>query len=355
MKLIILMILSSCIVFAETNANGKNAWNGWNDPFKMQADFEVDFDNLPLSGSIDDAGLAWPGYYWANNRGGIAQRWRSNNPQDFKYKSPSLSQIQLMPQEEVNKLSPAEKLDIFMGDYSFPTVKRVWGQTRKGADAWHGICHGVSPSSLNHSEPSTKTLVNNDGVEITFYASDIKALLAYYYAKVSDSKTVQVGKRCFVGARFPFLNRRSGCKDVNPGSLHIIMANRLGISKKGFIADMDRYKQVWNHPAIEFTSRVMRTVNGDVRNSAHGTTKRVLVKSKVKYSATISALDVPVIGTNLAKYDTRIYTYWLELDASNNIIGGEWVSDDRPDFLWYKEKAEFTGYWQGIMDIYQAM
>ena len=339
---------------ADVNANGKNAWDGWNNPFKMNEKFETDFDNLPFEGRLDTEGLAWPGYYWANNRGGIAQRWRASNPQDFKYDSPSRSQIQAMSNEEINKLSPAEKLDIYMGDYSYPTVSRVWGQTRRGADAWHGICHGVSPSSLHHPEPKTVTLENNDGVEITFYSADVKALLAYHYAKISDAKTVQVGKRCFVGARFPFLNRRSGCKDVNPGSLHIIMANRLGISKKGFIADMDRYKQVWNHPAVEFTSRVVRTQNGDTRNSARGTAKRVLVRSKVKYSATIGALDVPVIGTDNAQYDSRVYTYWLELDASNNIIGGEWVSEDRPDFLWYQEKSEFTGYWAGILEIYNA-
>lgn len=350
----ILIILMSCAAFASADGNGKNAWDGWNNPFKMNENFETDLDKLPLSGSIDNAGLAWPGYYWANNRGGIAQRWRSSNPRDFKYDSPSLSQIQALSQDQINELSPAEKFDIFMGDYSYPTVKRVWGQTRRGADAWHGICHGVSPSSLHHAEPNTKTLINKDGVELTFYAADIKALLAYHYAKISDSKTVQVGKRCFVGARVPFLSSSSGCKDVNPGSLHIIMANRLGIDKKGFIADMDRYKQVWNHPAVEFSSKIVRTQNGDTRNGAHVTMKRVLVRSKVKYSATIEALDMPVIGTDYALYDSRVYTYWLELDASNNIIGGEWVSDDRPDFLWYQEKSEFTGYWKGIIDIYNA-
>lgn len=354
MKLLIVTILMSCVLFANENANGKNAWDGWNDPFKMNADFETKFDQLPLSGSLDDAGLAWPGYYWANNRGGIAQRWRSNNPQDFKYRSPDLNQLISLSKEDINKLSPAEKLDIFMGDYSYPTVDRVWGQTRRGADAWHGICHGVSPSSLHHREPKTVTLYNNDGIEITFYAADIKALLAYYYAKVSDSKTVQVGKRCFVGARVPFLSSRSGCKDVNAGSLHIILANRLGISKKGFIADMDRYKQVWNHPAVEFTSKVLRTVNGDSRNSVRGTAKRVLVLSKVKYAATINPLDLAVIGTPQAKYDTRTYKYWLDLDSSGRILGGEWESEDRPDFLWYKEKAEFTGYWKGIEEIYNS-
>ena len=82
----------------------------------MNADFETRFDQLPLSGSLDDAGLAWPGYYWANNRGGIAQRWRSNNPQDFKYRSPDLNQLISLSKDDINKLSPAEKKQIQLGE-----------------------------------------------------------------------------------------------------------------------------------------------------------------------------------------------------------------------------------------------
>ena len=90
-------------------------------------------------------------------------------------------------------MSLVEKYDLYLGRYDYPTVKRVWGETRKGASSWHWICHGVSPSSLNYSEPKAVTVYNPDGIEITFYASDVKALLAYYYAKVSDSNSVQVG------------------------------------------------------------------------------------------------------------------------------------------------------------------
>lgn len=341
----------SLSAYARPQANNKNAWDGWNNPYKMDSQFENRLDMLPKTGELASAGLAWPGYYWANNKGGIAQRWSSKNPGHFKYDSPSLYEAQNMTAQQLNELSPAEKYDLFTGNYDYPTVENSWSYTRPGAPVWNGICHGVSPASLNHSEPKTITLTNADGIKLTFYASDVKALLAYYYAKISDSDVVQVGKRCFVGARVPIANRTSGCMDVNPGSMHIIMANKLGISRTGYIADMDRYRQVWNHAAVSYESSILGTSSLS-RNSAHSAVKRVKVKTKVKYAASIDPAVNPVINTNLAKYDTRTYSYYLELNAKGEIVGGEWISKDRPDFMWVKEKDTFDGYWEGLNQVY---
>lgn len=354
MKKLGLVLLSASFAlsaYAEPNANNKNAWDGWNNPYKMDKNFENRLDMLPTSGELSSSGLAWPGYYWANNKGGIAQRWSSKNPQHFKYDSPSLYEAKNMTAKQINELSPAEKYDLFTGNYDYPTVEASWSYTRRGAPVWNGICHGVSPASLNHAEPKPVTLTNADGVKVTFYSADVKALLAYYYAKVSDSNVIQVGKRCFVGARVPIANRTSGCMDVNPGAMHIIMANKLGISKTGYIADMDRYRQVWNHAAVKFESKILGTTALS-RNSVSTAVKRVKVRSKVVYAATIDPEVTPVISTDMAKYDTRTYTYILELNSKGEIVGGEWISKDRPDFMWIKEKDDFKGYWEGLNSVY---
>lgn len=342
-------------VFAEAldAAPSGNEWNGWNDPLKMDRDFEVNFHKLPLTGNLEGEGLGWPGYYWANNKGGIAHRWRSSNPNDFEYRSPKLNEILSSDRKALDELSPAEKYDLFMGRYDYPTVSQVWGQTREGHKDWYGICHGVSPSSLNHPEPMAKTVVNKDGIEIPFHSSDVKALLAYYYAKISDSKMVQVGKRCFVASWIPILRNTDGCSDVNPASFHIILSNKLGIDKTGFIADMERYSPVWNHAAVKYSSKVARTA-GPSRSSSRGSVKRVKIESEVSYSASVDPSDAPIIGTPAAEYEERKYSYWLDLDSKGEIIGGEWISSDRPDFLWVKEKDEFSGYWSGLQEVYQA-
>ena len=50
----------------------------------------------------------------------------------------------------------------------------------------------------------------------------------------------------------------------------------------------------------------------------------------------------------------KVYRYVLELDSEDNIIGGEWVSFDRPDFLWKQAKPEFQGFFAPLEKIYQA-
>ena len=46
----------------------------------------------------------------------------------------------------------------------------------------------------------------------------------------------------------------------------------------------------------------------------------------------------PVLGTDKQSAKTLTYKYVLELDARDNIIGGDWTPDDttdpHPDFIW---------------------
>jgi hypothetical protein len=346
------LYINNALADSSSVSASTSAWNGANDPAIMSTNFEVILSKLPTKGNLFEDAKAWPGYYWANNKGGIAQRWNAPNPEHFKYESPTRSEITFLSSTDINRLSPAEKFDLFLGRYDYPLVKKVWGQTSRFASEWHGICHGVAPASLNHSEPKTVTVTNPDGIEVTFYAADLKALLAYYYAKVSDRPIKQVGKRCFINSWVPFIGKYPGCKDVNAGAFHIIMANKLGLEKTGFIADMDRFKEVWNHAALEFSSVIGRAL-APSRKSAPGTVRRVFVRTTVKYSASIDPQQSSVIGTPLAEYDERNYTYWLDLDYKGEIIGGEWSSKDRPDFLWIKEKEDFKGEFSALYQLLQ--
>jgi hypothetical protein len=76
------------------------------------------------------------------------------------------------------------------------------------------------------------------------------------------------------------------------------------------------------------------------------------MRTKVVYSASIDPTDSSVLMTKLAKYDTRKYVYWLDVNSKDEIIGGSWESKDRPDFLWVKPKANFTGKWAALNEIY---
>jgi hypothetical protein len=62
----------------------------------------------------------------------------------------------------------------------------------------------------------------------------------------------------------------------------------------------------------------------------------------------------PVTTTPAQTFTTRYYEYTLELDPVGSVIGGEWISETRPDFLWVKEKAKtFTGKLSGLNAIYK--
>lgn len=352
-----LVLASISMTFAneeEVTANGDGAWDFQNNPYRIDKNFEAKMNNLPLTGDIGKKGFAWPGNYWANNKGGIAHRWRAKDPQNFKYESPTRLTLYSMSPEQINELSPAEKYDLYTGNYDYPLVSRVWSQTSKRAPTWTGICHGVAPSSIHHKEPQTVNMINKDGVSITFYASDVKALLAYYYAKDHDAASTQIGSRCSAGSKVPFVRRFKACNDVNAGAFHMVLANLVGKKKESFVADMDRYKQVWNHAVNSYETKVVRTTQGPDRASAHGTVRRYKMRTKVVYSASIDPNDSSVLMTKLAKYDTRTYVYWLDVNSKGEIIGGSWESKDRPDFLWVKSKATFTGKWQALNEIYST-
>jgi hypothetical protein len=36
----------------------------------------------------------------------------------------------------------------------------------------------------------------------------------------------------------------------------------------------------------------------------------------------------------------RPYEYYLEIDAAGKIIGGSWISETRPDFLWMFARSD---------------
>jgi hypothetical protein len=344
--LLIALAIMTVTTFADDAKKGKRStrWDNQNNPFRIDANFNNTFSDLPLSGDTSKSGFGWPAYFWANNKGGIAQRWSAKNPMHFEYESPSLYKLQNMSEEKISELSPAEKYDILNGRYDYPTVAKVWDQTGENSKDWHGICHGAAPAGLHHKEPTGKTMVNADGIRINFKSSDAKALLAYYYAKISDLRSTQIGRRCKAG-RFSPLRSGRNCKDVHPAALHIIMTNRLGLTSKGFIADIDRLKAVWNHVAVKYKSTILAKLSPET--GVPGTRVRVKVQSKVSYTGGVDPSEFAILGTQNEKWDTRTYVYILDLDNRGRIIGGSWASKQRPDFIWIKDRETFDDTYYG--------
>ncbi len=326
-------------------------WNERNNPARLGR-LDVKLSRLPLAGRVADPSLAWPGYHWNNNVGGIAHRWTARDPQNFKYKSPSLAQLKSLTQEEINQLSPAEKYDILNREYRYPTVKRVFTQVSPTAESWHGICHGYTTAAMNHAEPETVVLKNRDGIEVTFYSSDVAGLLAYFYAKDATAKATLVGERCYVDTDVALLDEnRARCWDINAGAFHVIVTNRLGLLGESFVADVTRFREVWNHVAVSYESNMLAQ-SGPLETSAPGTVTRQFVEMKVRYAGAIAPKLHPVIGTPAAEYLDSRYQYWLDLDKDGEVVGGEWQDGAQPDFVWIQGASQFKGKWQKLREVY---
>lgn len=328
------------------------SWDAANNPMKMDPDFQTRILDLPENGLLKDQRLGWPGSHWASYIGGIAHRWSAANPQNFTYKLLSLSDLKKLEAHEIDELSPAEKFDIYNGNYKYPTVKNVLSRVAPTDNQWHGICHGYAPAALNHPEPASVTLVNPHGISVHFYSSDVAALMSFYYANVVSTPVILVGSRCNFNASSRISRRsQSSCNDLNAGSFHLILANKLGLKGVGFIADIDRYLEVWNHIAVNYQS-TNRNETEPSETSAPGTIKRLHVETIVTYAAAIAPKFGPVLNTEAAEYAQNTYEYYLDLNKDGAIVGGDWISDVRPDFVWTQQKALFTKEWVSLNQIY---
>lgn len=318
-------------------------------PSKILKNYSNLFVSLPLAGKIQDKTLGWPGGHWPSNLGSISHRWSANDPEVFTYSYRSLQELRSTPQYLINAMSPAEKLSIYQRDYSYKLVDKIRSLYSSDESDWHGICHGVAAAQMNHGEPQKKTVTNRDGIKIEFYSSDLKGLISYYYANVSNSKAVQAGLRCHSND-----SRDINCQGINPATFHLVLANKIGLDKKPFIADIDHGVEVWNQVAIAFSSYIVNEypVNANADSRA---VKMLRVQTEVTYESTIQPTFGPVIGTNLAEYLHYNYEYYLEIDSYGDVIGGQWISDLRTDFLFLRDKARFKGSWADLLYLYNPI
>lgn len=325
-------------------------WAGFSSPEIMGSGFTHQYFNLPAEGSTNYSGpYFWSGDYWPSKLGGINYRWNSPRPMGFRTYNFPRHEVLRLGSRDMHSLAPSEKFDILMGRYSYPLKAEVAKSVKPDAQDWEGICHGWVLASLHHAEPTPKTLVNRDGVKVYFGSSDIKALLTYYYAWYGEENTPTVGKRCSFGN---WTGGRANCdQDLNAGAFHIILANKLGLQGKGLIMDVERMDEVWNQPVIAYRSQFLGEFRAGA-GAARSAVREIRLSTQIWYVNETKNSWYPVHGTELQKLDTRIFQYRVELNNRDEIVGGTWESEERPDFIWHKEKVRsFGGLFSGLTQL----
>lgn len=309
------------------------------------------FRPLPLVGNIDETNSYWSGDHWPINKSSINIRWQTGQTNSQEYHSPSYEELVTLSEDEISLLSPSEKYDILMGHYDYPLRQSVQEKINLIALAWEGIGDGWAAATAFHAEPAPVTMTNKDNITISFASSDIKALLSYYYSHFHPSAKEQIGLRCNsaqeVAPEDPNCN-----DDLTAAQFHLALAKIIGQNKRPLIMDLDRFNQVWNHPILSYESTILQ--DGDPTGDAPAeATKTIAIKTKVTYlDRSYNHAWNPVKGTWNQVKTNRVYSYHLHLNGSEEIIGSNWISFDRPDFLWIPQMAgEFTGTLSGLTEL----
>ncbi len=332
--LILVLFLMSAPSFAEK-------WNGANDPANFASDFEYKYSKLPLQAALPVEQTPWAETYWPAFKGSINFRWNSPLRETFNYASPTKEEVKAMTRDQLMLLSPAEKYDLAMGRYDFPLKREAYQHAGADWPEWAGICHGWAPAAIQYREPKPVDFTNPDGIVIPFGSSDVKGLLSYFIAFHGEIDVVFAGRRC----------KRSGpCSDINPGALHVILTNEIGLRGQPVIADITGGKEVWNQPVYAFQ---MVPVASSIVEDPNGS--GVDINLIMTYTDELAASQwLPTNATPLFKASKMVLSYTLELNRDGEITGGKWKSGNIPDFFWKPTRtAPFTGEFAGLNQIYQ--
>lgn len=318
----------------------------------------------------------WSGYYWPNYVGGLAQRRHDRSFPNSWGRAFRYSQSRPANLVELDILSPSEKYDIVMGispEESESLTTKQWNlgkrefETTGKVAIWQGICNGWAAAAITFPKPQHPVVVPSSRGDITFTPDDIEALGSLLWAK-GQFESVYVGRRCyreestldrgFWGGRDLVWEvdrggRLQECFDTNPADWHILVTHMIGMRQEPFIIDYVNSNEVWNKPVIGYSYRFFdpsnpRSVSSNFANAVLDA-RHISLGRRYRALGTVKVVGVKMnvsllFGTEneeASHQTTRNveYSYLLELDRNNKIIGGEWTSEKYPDFAWKPRHA----------------
>ncbi len=344
---------------ADLSAEGKDdAWNTANNPLRVDRTFKVKVAELPLSGSANVH--PWAGDYWATARNSINVRWDGNNDSPAA-KAAKAFGLPRFPEWVTNNVgiyaqdrpSCAADSDCTGDDGSICATPDGATGAKPGRciPTWWGICHGWAPAAV--MEPTAKKSVTVNGV--TFYPGDIQALASFAYQ--DEVPTKFISERCDAEGRTLHTDnsgrvRESECRDMNAGTVMVVLGNMLGLRKQGIVEDRTYDDQVWNQPiqGYEVTNgvggKLKQVTKAEAIRLVGGTSSSYTWNTKAKkfFHVELSLRWITEAApgrraTNNASYvRTDRYAFVLEADATGNAIGGEYIGASKkahPDFMWW--------------------
>jgi len=328
-----------------------------------------DMENANLMQSALDT-HPWSSTYWPVSQGVIAWRYADPYyPRSSDWNTNVNYVLTHLNACSLDQLSPAEKYDLLVGD---PNQSLTHEMLNEGATffrsfgtvaSWMGICHGWSPASYMDARPAHSiTVTAADGVtKIPFRPSDIKALSSALWAK-GNFQSRFIGKRC--NQENPQTDGMGriidpNCYGENPAAWHLSVVNQIGVGRRSFIIDAHHDTQIWNQPVFGYKYSYFNPETKYIAPNLEGATvplQNYTTDQFRSYRASGAAYVVGVAmdltyvsetapslsSTDSPEQDALVtvrYLYDLELDANQQIIGGEWYSNAHPGFMWTPVKG----------------
>ncbi len=317
----------------------------------------------------------WSGSYWALHVGSIGDEYArriglikkinsfDKNKKVFeKQLEKILDDINDLDEKVIDKMSPSEKYDLYLGDHRFTLTRAAWQtvvevQDRfKKVPLWTGSCQGWSVASIFVPRPQKAiTIMSLDGrYLIPFYPDDLKALATLLWANsLVQDQAVLVGMRC--NSKHPQVDETNGkvldttCQGVNPGVFHLALLEIMGKKKSSFVMNRTNNTEVWNQPLSAYSFQyynLLDSKEGSLKDSMveiakikdrfskyrpAGTKYLVGVNMVVSYQSETRATHHKENSEKNDKVKKMYLRYDLELDQNYQVLGGEWLDSKDPD------------------------
>jgi hypothetical protein len=368
-----------------------DGWDYANDPARLSQRLNYRLEELPKSGKLElpvwrdrypkavgKAPVAWADTYWPTAEGSSNNRWQGatvKSPLE-KYDAAfnSAAGCETQPSalcgdtakaswDEYFKCSgPAATWQIKSFQSIFEQIDGIDNDNDgqkdecdngddEGAQGWWGLCHAWTPAALLEPEPQKSVTYNG----VTFEVGDLKALVQTVYDR---NEAMMLGGRCNAKTFDPdnTTSANDKCFDSNPGSLHVVVTNFIGINDSALAMDKTANYQVWNQPILGYDVTQQEKVDATRANKCVGTegdkwthnpdaSELYEVTMVVEYLVEGSASKTPLGVDDYRRNDS--YHYILEVGATGKVIGGRYctTSEDRhPDFLWAPIRVATSSY-----------
>lgn len=367
---------------ATTGGGKEDAFDGANDPARMAQRLVYRLDELPKTGkrtqpawkdthpaAVGKAAVAWADTYWPTVEGGHNNRFQGASEKSpiEKYDAAfnNAPGCDNQPSKMYGEGAKAE-WDTYL-QCAGPATK--WqsekfqnaGVIHDGKDndndgvvddegpdgnvdgmaTWWGTCHAWGPASLMMPEPQKSVTVNG----VTFSPGDMKALMQNMFDRTS---AVMLGGRCNAKEikHDPTIPANDPCSDLNPGAMHVVITNFLGINNLPLIEDRTANFEIWNQAVMGYDITKQEETTAAKANECVGATgdkwtfntkaaKLMDVRMTVEYLTESFAQSGPVGSEDNIRTDR--YHYILEVNADNKVVGGRYCKDstnNHVDFFW---------------------